>query len=319
MRSRNQPLGIALVVLSALCLIQNAGVSRVVLRAGLSPALLTTTRVTFTFLVLLVLALLLRRTALVPPRGRLLLLLVLHGAVGVAALQWTYFVAIDRLPVSMALLLEYQAPVLVALWARLVQKEAVRPRLWLGLALAVLGLAAATEVWNGARFDIVGILAGLGAALTFSAYFLIGEAGVAGLDPMRVILWSFGVATICMNLFAPLTGFDGGLLGERTSMLGAFAQRARAGVGTARVDRPGRHAGAVRAVPARAGADVGDHGDHGRDAGADRRLGARLGVVRRDARGGGRARLCRGRGRHRGRPVGPGGAPRGGATGHHLM
>ena len=129
-------------VLSALCLIQNAGVSRVVLRAGLAPALLTTTRVTFTFLVLLVLALLFRRTALVPPRGRLLLLLVLHGAVGVAALQWTYFVAIDRLPVSMALLLEYQAPVLVALWARLVQKEAVRPRLWLGLALAVVGLAA---------------------------------------------------------------------------------------------------------------------------------------------------------------------------------
>ncbi len=142
MHRRNQPLGIALVVLSALCLIQNAGVSRVVLRAGLSPALLTTSRVTFTFLVLLVLAMLFRRTALVPPRGRLLLLLVLHGSVGVAALQWTYFVAIDRLTVSMALLLEYQAPVLVALWARLVQKEATHPRLWLGLALAVFGLAA---------------------------------------------------------------------------------------------------------------------------------------------------------------------------------
>ena len=225
MRSRNQPLGIALVVLSALCLIQNAGVCRVVLRAGLSPALLTITRVTFTFLVLLVLALLFRRTSLVAPRGRLLLLLVLHGAVGVAALQWTYFVAIDRLPVSMALLLEYQAPVLVALWARLVQKEATRPRLWVGLALAVLGLAAATEVWNGARFDTVGILAGLGAALTFSAYFLIGEAGVADLDPMRVIVWSFGVASVCMNLFAPLTGFDRSLLGERPSMLGELAER----------------------------------------------------------------------------------------------
>ena len=89
MHRRNQPLGIALVVLSAVCLIQNAGVSRVVLRAGLSPALLTTSRVTFTFLVLLVLAVLFRRTALVPPRGRLLLLWVLHGAVGVAELRWT--------------------------------------------------------------------------------------------------------------------------------------------------------------------------------------------------------------------------------------
>ena len=223
MHRRNQPLGIALVVLSALCLIQNAGVSRVVLRAGLSPALLTTSRVTFTFLVLLVLAMLFRRTALVPPRGRLLLLLVLHGSVGVAALQWTYFVAIDRLTVSMALLLEYQAPVLVALWARLVQKEATHPRLWLGLALAVFGLALATEVWNGASFDTVGVLAGIGAALTFSAYFLIGEAGVADLEPMRVIVWSFGVAAVCMNLFAPLTGLDRDLLDDQASMLGALA------------------------------------------------------------------------------------------------
>ena len=223
MHRRNQPLGIALVVLSALCLIQNAGVSRVVLRAGLSPALLTTSRVTFTFLVLLVLAMLFRRTALVPPRGRLLLLLVLHGSVGVAALQWTYFVAIDRLTVSMALLLEYQAPVLVALWARLVQKEATHPRLWLGLALAVFGLALATEVWNGASFDTVGVLAGIGAALTFSAYFLIGEAGVADLAPMRVIVWSFGVAAVCMNLFAPLTGLDRDLLDDQASMLGALA------------------------------------------------------------------------------------------------
>lgn len=223
MPHRNQPLGIALVVLSALCLIQNAGVSRVVLRAGLSPALLTTSRVTFTFLVLLVLAMLFRRTALVPPRGRLLLLLVLHGSVGVAALQWTYFVAIDRLTVSMALLLEYQAPVLVALWARLVQKEATHPRLWLGLALAVFGLALATEVWNGASFDTVGVLAGIGAALTFSAYFLIGEAGVADLAPMRVLVWSFGVAAVCMNLFAPLTGLDRDLLDDQASMLGALA------------------------------------------------------------------------------------------------
>ena len=57
------------------------------------------------------------------------------GLVGVAALQWTYFVAIDRLPVGMALLLEYQAPILVAVWARVVQKEQVRSRMWVGLAL----------------------------------------------------------------------------------------------------------------------------------------------------------------------------------------
>src|SRR3954452_19146495 len=181
MRSRNPALGLALVVLGAALFIQNAGVSRVALRGGVDPLTLTTTRVTGTFLVLLVVAAVFRRDALRPPRGRLGLLLVVHGLVGVAALQWTYFVAIDRLPVGMALLLEYQAPILVALWARFVQRERVRPRLWGGLVLAWVGLVAATGLrpgGEGLSLDTIGILGGVGAAVCFATYFLIGEHGV---------------------------------------------------------------------------------------------------------------------------------------------
>ena len=221
-RSGKQGLGIGLVVLGALCFTVNAGVSRVALRAGVQPVMLTTIRVTCTFLVLLVAAALFRRTALRPPRGRMLLLVIAHGLVGVAALQWTYFVAIDRLPVGMALLLEYQAPVLVALWARFFQREPVRPRMWLGLVLAVGGLAAATEVWKGAKFDGIGVLAGLAAALCYACYFLIGEAGVGALDPLRVIIWSFGVATVALNVVTPITGFDTARLDDQVSLLGSL-------------------------------------------------------------------------------------------------
>src|SRR4051794_2498401 len=184
--------------------------------------MLTTIRVTCTFLVLVAAAACFRRSALRPPPRRLLLLLVVHGLVGVAALQWTYFVAIDRLPVGMALLLEYQAPVLVALWARFGQHEAVRPRLWLGLVLAVGGLAAATEVWKGAKFDGLGVLAGLAAAVCFACYFLIGEAGVGALDPLRVIVWSFGIATVALNVASPITGLDTARLSHRVSLLGSL-------------------------------------------------------------------------------------------------
>jgi drug/metabolite transporter (DMT)-like permease len=220
--TRSPAFGVGLVVLGATCFTVNAGVSRVALRAGVEPAMLTTIRVTCTFLVLVVAAACVRRTALRPPPGRLLLLLVVHGIVGVAALQWTYFVAIDRLPVGMALLLEYQAPVLVALWARFGQREPVRPRLWLGLALAVGGLAAATEVWKGARFDGIGVLAGLAAAVCFAGYFLIGEAGVGALDPLRVIIWSFGIATVVLNIASPITSFDASL-GHHVSLLGGLS------------------------------------------------------------------------------------------------
>jgi drug/metabolite transporter (DMT)-like permease len=217
---RNPAFGLGLVVLGASLFIVNAGVSRVVLRAGVDPITLTTIRVTGTVLVLLVYAAVFKRSALRPPRGRLAGMLVAHGLVGVAALQWTYFVAIDRLPVGMALLLEYQAPILVAVWARVVQKEQVRGRMWLGLGLAVTGLAAATGIWRGLAFDAVGVAAGLGAAVCFAAYFLIGEHGVGLLDPLRVILWSFLVAAVALNVVSPLTSFDTSVLDDRASMLG---------------------------------------------------------------------------------------------------
>lgn len=222
MPTRSPAIGIGLVVLGAGCFTINAGVSRVALRAGVDPAMLTTIRVTCTFLVLVAIAAAFRRTALRPPSGRMLVLVVAHGLIGVAALQWTYFVAIDRLPVGMALLLEYQAPILVALWALLVQRAPVGRGLWLGLGLAVVGLAAATEVWQGARFDGLGVAAGLAAAVCFAGYFLIGEAGVAELDPLRVILWSFAVATVALNVFVPITGFDRSGLDEKVSLLGVF-------------------------------------------------------------------------------------------------
>jgi drug/metabolite transporter (DMT)-like permease len=220
MHQRKPGLGLGLVLTGSTLFILNAGVSRVALRAGVAPVPLTTARVTGTFLVLLAGALLFRREALRPPPGRLALLIVVHGLVGVAALQWTYYVAIDRLPVGMALLLEYQAPLLVALWARLVQGEQVRNRMWLGLALAMVGLVAATGIWRGLRLDLVGVAAGFGAALCFATYFLVGEHGVSRLDPVRVILWSFGIATVALNVVHPLTGFRGDLLTSTAGLLG---------------------------------------------------------------------------------------------------
>ncbi|HET7387483.1 MAG TPA: EamA family transporter [Nocardioidaceae bacterium] len=223
MRARVPAVGFTLVVLGASLFILNAGVSRVALRAGVDPLLLTTVRVTGTFVVLLVVAGLFRPSALRPPGGRLGLALLVHGVIGVAALQWTYFVAIDRLPVGMALLLEYQAPILVALWARFVQKERVRRRMWLGLALAWGGLVAATGIWHGLRFDGWGVLAGIGAALCFCVYFLVGEHGVGRLDPLRVVLWSFAVATVALNLVDPVWSLSGGLLDDSADLRGRLA------------------------------------------------------------------------------------------------
>ena len=114
--------------LAALLFAVNASVSKVLLEAGVEPARLTAVRCTGTALglglVLLVVA---------PGRLRVsareLPALVVLGLAGAAMVQWLYFVAIDRLPVGIALLLEFTAPVLVALYTRVVRREDVRRHL----------------------------------------------------------------------------------------------------------------------------------------------------------------------------------------------
>ena len=67
--------------------------------------------------------------------------------------QWLYFVAIARMPVGVALLLEYTAPLMVALWVRFARGEQVRSRVWLALALCLFGLALVAQVWDGLTLD----------------------------------------------------------------------------------------------------------------------------------------------------------------------
>jgi drug/metabolite transporter (DMT)-like permease len=151
-----------------------------------------------------------------------MLLVIALGLVGVEGLQLTYNVAIDRLPLGIALLMEYLAPVLVVLWVRFVRKEPVRGRMWLAVALAVIGLAVVSRVWNGLTFDGLGVIMALLAAVCFASYFLLGEHNVGFDDPLRVILWAFVVATVAMNLIEPIWAMPS--LEGSTSLLGRLEE-----------------------------------------------------------------------------------------------
>ncbi|AXT86581.1 EamA family transporter [Aeromicrobium sp. A1-2] len=218
MNARNPRLGYVLVVVAAVLFGLNGGVSRVAMGSGLSPESFTTLRITGAMIVFVAYAACFRRSALRRPRGTALLLVIALGLVGVTSLQLTYNVAINRLPLGIALLLEYLAPVLVVLWVRFVRKEPVRGRMWLAVGLAVVGLAIVGRVWNGLTFDGLGVVMGLLAAVSFASYFLLAEHNVGFDDPLRVILWAFVVATVAMNLIEPI--WTTPALDGDTSMLG---------------------------------------------------------------------------------------------------
>jgi drug/metabolite transporter (DMT)-like permease len=208
-------LGVVLVVASGALFAVNGTVSKLLLRDGFDPPRLTQLRATGAFLGLLVLTLVVRpgpRRLAVSRRE--LPMLAGYGLAGFFLVPMLYFVAISRLPVGIALLFEYTAPLLVALWARFGQHQRVRPRLWAGLALSLLGLAAVAEFWGDFRLNGIGLLAGTGAAVLLAFYYVLGARGVAGRDPLSLTWWAFGMAALASAVVQPWWTFPYGLLGR---------------------------------------------------------------------------------------------------------
>ena len=149
-RRRRPRVGYAMAAAAATLWAVNGTVSKVVLASGVSSLRLTQVRTTGA-LVGFVLVLLVTEPGRLRVRRRELPYLAVFGIAGLAFVQWFYFLAIHRLAIGIALLVEYLAPLLVALCARYVFHEPVRRRIWLALGLALAGLALIVDVRHGGK------------------------------------------------------------------------------------------------------------------------------------------------------------------------
>lgn len=140
--------------------------------------------------------------------------------------QWLYFVAIDRLPVGIALLLEFTAPVLVALYTRVVRREDVRRRTWIAIGLAFSGLALVAQVWRDSGLDPLGIAAGLAAAACLATYFLVGARAAASRDPASLTFYMFAFGALFWAVARPWWSFDSAEFAMTTSLLGVLDELA---------------------------------------------------------------------------------------------
>src|SRR5690242_310590 len=148
--SRQPAAGYAMVAVAATLFAINGTVSKVILSSGIDPQQLTEVRCAGALVGLMLIALVTRPAALPLHRAELPLVLAL-GIGGLALVQWSYFVAIHRVPIGVALVIQFVGPILVALWARFVYHEDVRARIWVALALAIVGLVLIVEIWHTHR------------------------------------------------------------------------------------------------------------------------------------------------------------------------
>ena len=126
----------------ALLFAVNGSVSKITLESGVDSLSLVLLRSAGAAACFFALVLVTDRRRFRLRRAELPLLLV-YGLVGIAMVQWLYFVAIARLPVGIALLLEFTGPVLVALWARL-----CRSSTWAGHCGLLWHWRSAGSLWS---------------------------------------------------------------------------------------------------------------------------------------------------------------------------
>jgi len=214
-------LGYAMVATAATLFALNGVVSKVTLGSDLSSLELTQIRATGAALGLLVFLLAFARGRLRVGR-RELLFLVVFGVTGVAFVQWLYFVAIENLPVGIALLIQFIAPLFIALFAWLVYHERIRRRIWVALVLCISGLAVVVEVWSGVALDRVGVTAALGGSLALTTYVLMAERERRHRDPVSLSFYGFLFAALFWALVQPLWRFPWSTLGDSVSLQGRF-------------------------------------------------------------------------------------------------
>ena len=157
----------------------------------IDPLILSQSRATLSFIVLLIALILLRgwkRLRLPIADFRRMFVL---GILGVAASNYLYYLAIQRTNVATAIILQYTAPILVLLYtvARGLQKPTMQRVAT--VALAVTGIALVIGIFGsgGFRLDTIGVLAALGAAFSFAFYNIGGHSILARYDRWTVLLY----------------------------------------------------------------------------------------------------------------------------------
>lgn len=123
------------------------------------------------------------------------------GLTAVAGCQILFFAAMQRMPVAVALLIQYLAPVLLVGLAWVRTRRAPSRLVAIGSVVAIVGLVLVVDI-SGASFDLIGTLLALGAAVCVGAYFLISERAGDDLPPLALASGGLLVGALLMAVLA---------------------------------------------------------------------------------------------------------------------
>jgi drug/metabolite transporter, DME family len=155
-----------------------------------------------------------RHDLLRPPRASLPILAAF--GLTLSLVTASYYLAIDRLAVGVAISIQYTAPVILLVVGGLTGRGRPTRLAWLAAGVTLLGAVLVSRALQGlSGVDGLGILAALASALTFAAYlFLADVAGRRGVHPATLLLWGFIAAVSFWTVAAPWWSWPFGKLAQ---------------------------------------------------------------------------------------------------------
>jgi drug/metabolite transporter (DMT)-like permease len=203
MRGRSPALATAAVVVAAFCWGLSAIFAKGAFESGIPPERMAEARIAVAGVLLLGFLVVARRDLLRVPAGALAPAVVF--GVSLVLVNLSYYVAIDRLPVGVAIALQYTAPVFVLGVTGLLVGRVPGALVWVAGLLTLVGAVLVSGAYAGfGGVDSVGLLAGFGSAVSFAMYLLSAEAaGRRGAHPATVLAVGFVVAAAIWSVVVP--------------------------------------------------------------------------------------------------------------------
>ena len=131
-------------------------------------------------------------------------LLGLFGVFGLGAIQGSYYEAIQRLPLGVALAIQYTGTLLMLLWAR-VTGWRVGSRLWLAAALAIVGAFFVVGAYDAElrALNAAGAAIAVLSAAIYAFGFIVAERILRRYSVWTLLVYGFGFALVAWSVFRP--------------------------------------------------------------------------------------------------------------------
>jgi len=174
---------------------------KALIKAGIKPFILVQTRVTLAS-VIIGMILLAGKPSLLRIRVRDISFFLLFGGVFMALMQLSYFLAISKIQVAAAILVQYLAPVLVAGYSMLFWHERVTARKFIALILSIAGCYLVVGGYSLALLSMnrEGIMWALLSAVAFASITLLGEKGMQRHNPWTSLTYALLFSALSLNI-----------------------------------------------------------------------------------------------------------------------